>query len=337
MAKNPLQALLKDKEKKAQQSGQGKVAPESIEDSPSAEPEAVEHVPVRSETAAMVERSMDSMRDPDAFILPTSAIVIPALLLRDLNQEHAEETGESMRVNGQDTPIVVEQLADGHWQLVAGLHRLSGKNIMSELYPMELEHRQIRAVRKGSSSALLTAYRENASRLNFTAGEEAGALVLLLDELQCNQTELAVKVNKSKGHVSKLLALHEAPDDIKHAIDSGVLSLGRWYDNRGKSLAELLGGSLAPALAGEEEEEGEDQGEAKAAPAPKKKKTTEQRIAVPLSTAKNLAAMLAHLAELHDLPAIEIKSRATKADIQAVITMRGDEIADAVIGGNGDQ
>jgi ParB/RepB/Spo0J family partition protein len=344
--------------KSKQQAEQGAAAAAPVvEEGGAAEasPAAPAPAPRNSEAAALAARSAESLRDPDALILPLGAIVIPRDLLRDLDRDHAEELAGEMAENGQLQPIVVDPMGDGRYKLVAGLHRYTGKTILAEREPMNMANHQIRATLKGSAHDLVIGYMENVKRKAFTPSEEAAALVRLQEHFQCNQQELAQRVQKSPGYVSKYLALHDADIEIKEAIDANELALSRWYNNRGKSLAELLGApepaAVQPAagigdpLAADAEESAEqlsaeEEGQEPAAPkaAPKKKKKgakPEQRLALPLSAGERLARLLATLAERYNLPGIELKSRATKADILAVLTTRLDDIAEAVEGDEG--
>ncbi len=352
MAKDPLKVFRERIAAKAsaQPSAGSDAAENIVETSESPSQAAAPERPMHAETQAMMERSIEQFRDPDALILPCNSIVIPDDLLRKLDPAHALELGMSMKENGQHQPIIVDPLPDGRWRLVSGLHRLSGKNMMSVREPMELSHKQIRAVKKGSASALVIGYLENASRKQFTPLQEASALTRLKEEFGCDQKALAERVHKSPSYVSKFLALNEASEEVKAAIEAGSLSMKRWYENRDRPITDLVDTDqpgkaetgLTPdqpsaddATAGgtaEEQKTEAGEGSQTAKASTKKKKVAEQRIAVPLSVGRKLAEILSLLADQHALAPIEIKSRATKKDIQAAIIARAEEIREAMEG-----
>jgi ParB/RepB/Spo0J family partition protein len=66
---------------------------------------------------------------------------------------------------------------------------------------------------------------ENLEREDLTALEEASGYERLIDEFGLTQRQLAEKVSRSQGHISKRLALLDLPKNVQAALDSGGIEI----------------------------------------------------------------------------------------------------------------
>ena len=67
---------------------------------------------------------------------------------------------------------------------------------------------------------------ENLQRENLNIVEEAKAYKLMLERLSLTQEELAVKVGKSRSHITNILGILRLPDDVQSLLKFGKLSMG---------------------------------------------------------------------------------------------------------------
>jgi ParB family chromosome partitioning protein len=66
---------------------------------------------------------------------------------------------------------------------------------------------------------------ENLQRERPAAARGSGAYRRLIDEFGMTQRQLAEKVGRSQGHISKRLALLDLPKSVVQALDSGGITL----------------------------------------------------------------------------------------------------------------
>ncbi len=297
MPKNPLRAIIAQKERELRE-----------QQPPLQEPPPEMH----GETAAMLRRSLDGLADPESLVLPVDAITMDELL-RPVNNAHMMELVASIREHGQIQPVIVAAVGDGTYKLIAGAHRLAAMQYLHSAVN-DLTYAQIRAVLHGSVSARVVAYTENAQRKDFDPSEEAAVLVDLMDEWQCDQQTLARRIGKSAAYVSRYINLHGADEQAKRQIDSGELTMRAWLSGRDPQAQDAADNDTDDAPAA----------------APKKKKRAEQRVAIPLSVARDLVELLGHVAVDLELQPITLDNRATKQDIQSALILRASEINEAL-------
>ena len=134
------------------------------------------------------------------------------------------ELAESIKAQGIIQPIVATLRADmpggARFVVVAGHRRLAAAKLAGlEKVPVVVrtmdEQQRI--------EAMLV---ENLGRKDITALDEARGYKRLVDEFELSQRDLAAKMGRSQGHISKRLVLLELPANVQKAIDSGGITVG---------------------------------------------------------------------------------------------------------------
>lgn len=139
---------------------------------------------------------------------------------RDMSQEALEELANSIRAQGVIQPIVVRQLAEQQYEIIAGERRWRA----SQLVRLETVPCLIKNVEDNAAVAI--ALIENIQREDLNAIEEAVALQRLMTEFELSHQQVADAVGKSRSAVSNLLRLNQLNDDVKLLVEHGDLDMG---------------------------------------------------------------------------------------------------------------
>ncbi len=136
------------------------------------------------------------------------------------DDEQLQSLAASIRRKGVFQPILVQKLADGAYQLVAGERRMRASQIAGLT--------EIPAIITNFSKEeqLEIAILENVQRENLNPIEEAEGYKRLLDEFNHTQEQLSEIIGKSRSHISNVMRLLNLPDDVKQMIKEGKLSFG---------------------------------------------------------------------------------------------------------------
>ncbi len=166
------------------------------------------------------ERELVSAAIPGELLLvPTEALAFaPDNPRRDLGD--LSELADSIRAVGIVEPLVAEASGEGTYTLVAGARRLAAaREVGLSHVPVVV------AAFADDRGRLETMLVENLQRADLSVIEEAHAYRRLLEAAGYTQRELAERVGRSQGHVSKRLALLELPEPALQAIDSGGITV----------------------------------------------------------------------------------------------------------------
>ncbi|KLI98994.1 ParB/RepB/Spo0J family partition protein [Luteimonas sp. FCS-9] len=130
------------------------------------------------------------------------------------------ELAESIRAQGVIQPIVVRQLPDRTFEIIAGERRwrAAGQAGLAEV-PVVVRNVEDRTV---VAMALI----ENIQREDLNPLEEAQALQRLIDEFDLTHAQAAEAVGRSRAAVSNLLRLLELPPAIRILVESRQLEMG---------------------------------------------------------------------------------------------------------------
>lgn len=139
---------------------------------------------------------------------------------RDMSQEALEELANSIRAQGVIQPIVVRQIAEQQYEIIAGERRWRA----SQLVRLETVPCLIKNVEDNAAVAI--ALIENIQREDLNAIEEAVALQRLMTEFELSHQQVADAVGKSRSAVSNLLRLNQLNDDVKQLVEHGDLDMG---------------------------------------------------------------------------------------------------------------
>lgn len=133
--------------------------------------------------------------------------------------EALQELASSIKEHGVFQPIIVKKSIKGY-EIIAGERRVRA----SKLAGLE----KIPAIVRNLSDELMMeiALLENLQRENLSCIEEATAYKSMITSLELTQEELAVKVGKSRSHITNMLGLLRLPQSVQELVIKGDLSMG---------------------------------------------------------------------------------------------------------------
>jgi ParB family chromosome partitioning protein len=134
--------------------------------------------------------------------------------------ERLEELADSIRHQGVIQPVVVRDLGDGQFELIAGERRWRA----AQLAGIDAVPAIVREV--ADEVAIAMALVENIQREDLNPIEEATALRRLVDEFQLTHQEAAEAVGRSRSAVSNLLRLLELSAEVRELVDDRHLEMG---------------------------------------------------------------------------------------------------------------
>lgn len=135
------------------------------------------------------------------------------------DEDELAELSESIREVGLLQPIVVRTRGAGY-ELIMGERRLRAH----QLAGLATIDAIVRATEDGD--LLRDALLENLHRTQLNPLEEAAAYQQLLDDFGCTKEELALRIKRSRPHISNTLRLLGLPAPVQRRVASGVLSAG---------------------------------------------------------------------------------------------------------------
>jgi len=137
-----------------------------------------------------------------------------------MNPTPLKELSLSIGEHGVIQPLVVSEVGDGGYQLLAGERRLQASK-MAGLQKVPVVVRSATDQQK-----LEVALVENVQRENLNPLEEASAYQQLIDDFNLTQDQVAKKVGKSRANVANILRVLTLADEIKKALATSQLTLG---------------------------------------------------------------------------------------------------------------
>ena len=139
---------------------------------------------------------------------------------RDFDQEALQELADSIKAQGVMQPIVVRQVGNQRYEIVAGERRWRACQLAG-LADIPALIRDI-----SDEAAIAMALIENIQRENLNPIEEAMALRRLQSEFSLSQQEVATAVGKSRSVVANLLRLLSLESEVLDQLQSGMLDTG---------------------------------------------------------------------------------------------------------------
>ena len=138
---------------------------------------------------------------------------------KTFNQEALDELATSIKNYGVFQPIIIKKTIKGYY-LVAGERRLrasklAGKKTIPAIIK-EFTDEEMREI------ALL----ENVQRENLTAIELAWAYKGIIDSLHIRQEDLALRLGKSRSHITNTLGLLRLPEEVQNMVLEHKISMG---------------------------------------------------------------------------------------------------------------
>lgn len=135
------------------------------------------------------------------------------------DDEALKELSESIKEHGVFQPIIIKKSIKGY-EIIAGERRVRA----SKLAGLEKIPAIVRSFT--DEQMMEIALLENLQRENLSAIEEAKAYELMLNNLNLTQEELAVKVGKSRSHITNMIGLLRLPNDVQELVMNNEISMG---------------------------------------------------------------------------------------------------------------
>lgn len=137
---------------------------------------------------------------------------------REMERAALEELAKSIRQYGLMQPVVVRQINDRDFELIAGERRLRACRMA--------DMREIPAVvmRAGGTDSAVMALIENIQRENLGYIEEAEAFCTLLSEHGLTQEELAERLGKTQSTVANKIRILKLSPEIRRILKENSLS-----------------------------------------------------------------------------------------------------------------
>lgn len=138
---------------------------------------------------------------------------------KNFDEESLNELASSIKEHGVFQPIIAKKSIKGY-EIIAGERRVKASKLAGL--------KTIPAIIKEFSDEEMMeiALLENLQRENLSALEEAEAYQSLKTKLNLTQEELAIKVGKSRSHITNMLGLLTLPNEIKDEVMKGEISMG---------------------------------------------------------------------------------------------------------------
>ncbi len=134
--------------------------------------------------------------------------------------EALAELADSISAHGVLQPILVREIADGHYQIIAGERRYRASKMagLTEVPVIVLD--------KSDLEVAQISLIENIQREDLNPIEEAQAYRALINSYNLTQEEVSLKVGKGRSTITNSLRLLDLSDDVVTMLSAGELSAG---------------------------------------------------------------------------------------------------------------
>lgn len=139
---------------------------------------------------------------------------------REFDEDALAELSESIKLHGVISPIVVTQIEEGRYRIIAGERRWRASKLAGlETVPVIVKEYSEQEL---SEISLV----ENLQREDLNPLEEAFGYKNLMESYKLTQEQVAQKVSKSRSAVANALRLLNLPEQVLDFIKTGELSAG---------------------------------------------------------------------------------------------------------------
>ena len=135
------------------------------------------------------------------------------------DEEALKELAASIKEHGVFQPIIAKKSIKGY-EIIAGERRVKA-SIMAGLEEIPTIVRNF-----DDTEMMEIALLENLQRENLNAIEEANAYKKLLETLSLTQEQLAVRLGKSRSHITNMVGLLALPEAIQQDVSEKKISMG---------------------------------------------------------------------------------------------------------------
>jgi len=165
-------------------------------------------------------QSPDPPRRPDLLVPVEKLVPNPNQPRRDFQPEALQELAASFRTRGVIQPLIVRDLGDSRFEIVAGERRWRAAQL-AQVHELPVIIRDFT-----DAEVIEVAIIENIQRADLNAIEEALAFRQLMDRFGHTQEKLAEALSKSRSHIANLLRLLQLPDDVQGLVREGKITAG---------------------------------------------------------------------------------------------------------------
>ncbi len=138
---------------------------------------------------------------------------------RIFDEEKIDELAQSIKEHGVFQPIILKKVKQGYI-IVSGERRFrAAQRVGLNTIPSIVRQYE-------ESKVAEIALAENLQRENLTPIEEAEAYKVVMNNLRLTQAELAVKIGKSRSHVTNTLGLLNLPEEVQQMLLKSQISMG---------------------------------------------------------------------------------------------------------------
>ncbi len=139
---------------------------------------------------------------------------------KNFKKEELEELSSSIKNQGLIQPIIVKQITNGQYQIIAGERRWRACQL-NGMHEVDCVIKNL-----DDTKVLEVALIENIQREDLNVIEEANAYKGLINIKSINNENLAKLIGKSSSHVSNILRLLELDPKIQKMVIEGDLTMG---------------------------------------------------------------------------------------------------------------
>lgn len=264
--------------------------------------------------AAQAPTKREDTTDSETHLLPLEQIdIINPQHRKQIDPDSIRELATQIDNDGLYNPVLVRPVGSQRYELVQGERRYRAYQLLLQQAPDDSRWHSIRATVRDMDDfeKSLAQLAENIQREAMCPLDEAVALQRMRRDYQeihgkiLTMQSLGERIGKSKIWISRRLALLDKPAEIQQAVMSGALSL--------EQAAKRETGTLNNG--------NDSQPRARLRPVAR----------VDFEALQGSVKALARLAELLDLPNIEIHARAARKDYVVAFELRAKEILNATV------
>ncbi len=138
---------------------------------------------------------------------------------KNFNLGELEELKNSIKIHGIIQPLIVSELGEGHYQLIAGERRLKASQLLGlEKVPV--------VVREDvdDNQRLELSLIENIQRKDLSPLEKALAYKKLAEEFNLSHQVIADRLGKARPTISNTIRLLNLPEEIKKSLSEGIIT-----------------------------------------------------------------------------------------------------------------
>ena len=170
----------------------------------------------------------------------------------------------------------------------------------------------IRRVEESEAETRFVQISENTQREDYLPLELAAELADIKNETGFTIEQIASRIGKSKGFVSKYINLLNAPEEVKQAINNCEVSASAWFNNKDQVTQQLKDGRSDSI--------------------PPKTKKRNASLPVSMDIALDFARILQTLSKQKGLADIDVdlSGSVTKKQLQAILSSRTNEVLESL-------